>query len=87
MEQKLPILVGDPDLVAFPGVVAAVGPSQVELGKSCGRMTAKIINGEKPAAIPIEHPVFELIINLKSAERLGIIVPKQALEQAVRVIR
>jgi putative ABC transport system substrate-binding protein len=50
-------------------------------------MLAKILNGEKPAGIPIEHPVFELIINLKSAERLGIIVPKQALEQAVRVIR
>jgi putative ABC transport system substrate-binding protein len=86
-EQKLPILVGDPDLVTFPGVVAAVGPSQVELGKSCGRMTAKIINGEKPAGIPIEHPVFELIINLKSAERLGVTIPKQALEQAVRIIR
>src|ERR1700728_4924796 len=87
MDQKLPILVGDPDLVTFPGVVAAVGPSQVELGKSCGRMTAKIINGEKPAGIPIEHPVFELIINLKSAERLGVTIPKQALEQAVRIIR
>jgi ABC-type uncharacterized transport system substrate-binding protein len=87
MEQKLPILVGDPDLVTFPGVVAAVGPSQPELGKTCGQMTARILHGEKPAGMSIEHPVFELIVNLKSAARLGVIVPKQALEHAVKVIR
>lgn len=87
MEQKLPILVGDPDLVTFPGVVAAVGPSQPELGKTCGQMTAKILHGEKPAGMPIEHPVFELIVNLKSAQRLGVVVPKRALEQAASVIR
>jgi putative ABC transport system substrate-binding protein len=87
MEQKLPILVGDPDLVTFPGVVAAVGPSQPELGKTCGQMTARILHGEKPAGMRIEHPVFELIVNLKSADRLGVVVPKQALEHAVKVIR
>jgi putative ABC transport system substrate-binding protein len=87
MEQKLPMLVGDPDLVTFPGVVAAVGPSQPELGKTCGQMIAKILHGEKPAAMPIEHPVFELIVNLKAAQRIGVVIPKPALEHAVRVIR
>jgi len=87
MEQKLPLLVGDPDLVSFPGVVAAVGPNQQEMGKICGGMTARILKGDKPAGIPVEHPVFELIVNLKSAQRLGVVVPKPALEQAVRVIR
>jgi ABC-type uncharacterized transport system substrate-binding protein len=87
MELKLPMLVGDPDLVTFPGVVAAVGPSQSELGKTCGQMTAKILHGEKPSGMSIEHPVFELIVNLKSAQRLGIVVPKRALEHAVNVIR
>ena len=87
MEQKLPILVGDPDMVTFPGVVAAVGPSQQDLGKICGRMTARILNGAKPADLSIEHPVFELLVNLKSAGRLGVAVPERALEQAVRVIR
>jgi ABC-type uncharacterized transport system substrate-binding protein len=87
MEQKLPILVGDPDLVTFPGVGAAVGPSQPELGRTCGQMIAKILHGEKPAAMSIEHPVFELIVNLKAAERIGVVVPKPALEHAVSVIR
>jgi putative ABC transport system substrate-binding protein len=85
--QKLPILVGDPDLIEFPGVVAAVGPNQQELGKICGRTTAKILKGAKPAALPIEHPVFDLLVNLKSAQRLGVVVPEKALKHAVRVIR
>ena len=85
--QKLPILVGDQDLVTMPGVVAAVGPDQRELGKICGRMTASILKGARPADLPIEHPVFELLVNLKSAGSLGVAVPQRALEQAVRVIR
>src|SRR2546430_10453829 len=36
--QKLPILVGDQDLVTMPGVVAAVCPDPRVLGKICGRM-------------------------------------------------
>jgi putative tryptophan/tyrosine transport system substrate-binding protein len=85
--QKLPILVGDPDLIEFPGVVGAVGPNQTELGKICGRTTARILKGAKPAALAIEHPVFDLLVNLKSAQRLGLVVPQRALEHAVRVIR
>jgi putative ABC transport system substrate-binding protein len=85
--QKLPILVGDPDLIEFPGVVAAVGPNQHELGKICGHTTAKILKGAKPGALPIEHPVFDLLVNLKSAQGLGLTVPEKALEHAVRVVR
>jgi hypothetical protein len=50
-------------------------------------MTGKFLRGEKPAGIAIEHPVFETIVNQKSAQRLGVTVPKQAIEQAVRIIR
>ena len=87
MARKLPLLVGDPDLVALPGVVAAVGPSQQDTGKLCGRMTARILNGDKAASLPVEHPAFELLVNLKAAQSLGVVVPERALEQAVRVIR
>ena len=75
-QQKLPILVTDPELViTFHATLAAVGPNQRELGKTCGRMTARILNGAKPADLPIEHPDFELLLNLQSAQRLGITVP------------
>ena len=75
-QQKLPILVSDPELlVTFPAALAAVGPRTMELGKTCGRMTARILNGAKPADLPVEHPVFELLLNLNSAQHLGITVP------------
>jgi putative tryptophan/tyrosine transport system substrate-binding protein len=85
--QKLPILVGDPDLIEFPSVVAAVGPNQQDMGKICGRTTARILKGDKPENLPIEHPAFDLLINLNSAQRLGVLVPGKALKHAVRVIR
>ena len=75
-KQKLPILVTDPELVVtFPATLAAVGPRQRDLGRTCGRMTARILKGAKPADLPIEHPDFELLLNLQTAQRLGITVP------------
>jgi putative tryptophan/tyrosine transport system substrate-binding protein len=74
--QKLPILVTDPELVVtFPAALAAVGFNQHELGKTCGRITARVLKGAKPADLPIEHPDFELLLNLQTAQRLGITVP------------
>jgi putative tryptophan/tyrosine transport system substrate-binding protein len=75
-KQKLPILVTDPELVVtFPAALAAVGTNPRELGKTCGRITARILKGAKPADLPIEHPDFELLLNLQTAQRLGVIVP------------
>jgi putative tryptophan/tyrosine transport system substrate-binding protein len=74
--QKLPILVSDPDLVVtFPAAMAAVGPRPGDLGKTCGRITARILRGAKPADLPVEHPDFELLLNLRTVQRLGITVP------------
>jgi putative ABC transport system substrate-binding protein len=43
-KQKLPILVSDPELVVtFPAALAAVGFNPRELGRTCGRMTARIL--------------------------------------------
>ncbi len=75
-QQKLPILVTDRELaITFKAALASVGPNQLELGKTCGRITARILNGAKPADLPIEHPDFEVLLNLQSAQRLGITVP------------
>jgi putative ABC transport system substrate-binding protein len=75
-KQKVPILVTDPELVVtFPAALAAVGFNQRELGKTCGRITARILEGAKPADLPVEHPDFELLLNLQTAQRLGLTVP------------
>ena len=75
-QQKLPILVSDPDLmVAFPAAMAAVGPRPWDLGKTCGRITARILGGAKPGDLPVEHPDFQVLLNLQTAQRLGVSVP------------
>ena len=38
-------------------------------------MTARILEGAKPADLAIEHPDFELLLNLQSEQRLGLTVP------------
>jgi putative tryptophan/tyrosine transport system substrate-binding protein len=73
----------------FPraGGLISYGPNLSELFRRCGAYVGKILQGAMPSDLPIQRPErFELVINLKTAEALGVTVPPVLLATADEVI-
>jgi putative tryptophan/tyrosine transport system substrate-binding protein len=72
---------------ANAGGLMAYGPRRSDLWRRAGVLVGKILNGAKPADLPVEQPTkFDLLINLKTAKALGIKIPAHLLMEADKVI-
>jgi putative ABC transport system substrate-binding protein len=86
LEAKLPVASASGEL-AKSGTLVSYGPNYTDMFRRVAGIVDKILRGAKPGDIPVEQPTkFDLVINVKTANALGITVPHNMLVLADEVI-
>ena len=87
IDAQIPVFAADTGSVKR-GAVAAVGYNYFDLGRQTGEIVVRILKGEKAGDISVKMAEgTELFINTKMAKRMGIEVPKSALDRATKIIK
>jgi ABC-type uncharacterized transport system substrate-binding protein len=86
-QSRLPAIYSTREPVVVGGLMS-YGTSIPDLYRRVATYVDKILKGAKPGHLPVEQPTkFELVINLKTTEGLGLTIPPTLLFQADEVIR
>ena len=87
VKNRLPVMYHQGDFVEAGGLMF-YGVNVPDLNRRAATYVDKILKGAKPGDIPVEQPTkLEFIVNLKSAEQIGLTIPPKVLAQADRVIK
>ena len=83
---RLPTIYETGALVREGGLMS-YGPKQSAIGERVAEFVARILRGARPADLPLELPTrFEFLINLKTAQSLGLALPPTLIARADEVI-
>jgi ABC-type uncharacterized transport system substrate-binding protein len=88
IQKKLPMFGCSVSQVAEQGVLVSYAPDLHYIGTRAAWYVDRILKGAGPQELPVETPrKFDLAINLKTAEAIGIKIPPEVLQRADKVIR
>ena len=85
-KHRLPVMFGVKASVEA-GALVSYGPDLAELSRLAAAYVDRILKGENPATMAVQHPtIFELVLNRKAANALGLKIPQSFLLRTDRVI-
>jgi ABC-type uncharacterized transport system substrate-binding protein len=86
-KKKLPTMFNE-ETWAVRGAMASYGPSYYGMGSQAARIIERIIKGQNPQTVPTQRAdKFELILNYRTANFIGVNFPREILKKADKVIR
>jgi putative ABC transport system substrate-binding protein len=70
------------------GGLISYGANLADLYRRAAEYVVAILKGAKPGDLPVKLPSkFEISVNLKTANQIGVVIPQQVLIQADKVIK
>ncbi len=86
-QYRLPAISEYPDFARAGGLLA-YGLSRAEIYRSAAPYVDKILRGARPGDLPMERPTdFEFVINVGTAQALGLTIPQPLLAEATELIQ